>query len=60
MKKAGDLIEKAINKTLDDGYRTVDIMSEGCKLVPTDKMTEYVIQNFKEIYHNQGISVVTL
>jgi len=60
MKKAGDLIEDAINKTLDDGYRTIDIMSEGCKLVSTDKMTEHVIENFKEIYHKQGLGVFTL
>jgi 3-isopropylmalate dehydrogenase len=60
MKKAGDLIEDAINKTLDDGYRTVDIMSEGCNLVTTDKMTEQVIENFKEIYHKQGLGVFTL
>lgn len=59
MKSAGDLVEKAINKTLVDGYRTLDIMSEGCKLVSTDKMTEHVIENFKEIYHQESLSVLT-
>lgn len=47
MKKAGDAIEEAINKTLAEGYRTVDIMSEGCKLVSTTEMTEAVISNMK-------------
>jgi hypothetical protein len=29
----------------------VDIMREGIKLVSTERMTELVIENFKEIYH---------
>jgi 3-isopropylmalate dehydrogenase len=52
-KEAGDLIESAINRTLNDGYRTIDIMSDGCMLVTTDKMTELVISNFKNIYQKQ-------
>ncbi|MFH1195603.1 MAG: 3-isopropylmalate dehydrogenase [bacterium] len=60
MKKAGDLIEEAVTKTLNDGYRTQDIFSEGCQLVSTNKMTEAVINNFKEIYHTQAIGVFTL
>ncbi len=50
MKKEGDAIEEAINQTLDQGFRTIDIMSEGCKLVSTTEMTEKVISNYKEIF----------
>ncbi|KAF0150930.1 MAG: 3-isopropylmalate dehydrogenase [Ignavibacteria bacterium] len=53
MKQTSDVIEQAINKTLDNGYRTVDLMSEGCKLVSTTEMTEAVIKNFKEIFLKQ-------
>ena len=45
MKNAANMIEEAVTKTLDEGYRTVDIHSEGCKLVSTDEMTEAVICN---------------
>jgi 3-isopropylmalate dehydrogenase len=50
MKDAGNLIEQAIDKTLHDGYRTIDIMSEGCKLVSTTEMTEIVIDKIKEMF----------
>lgn len=60
MKKAAELIELAVEKTLLDGYRTQDIMSEGCKLVSTDEMTDQVIKNFIEIFHEQGLGVFTL
>ncbi len=46
---AGNLIEQAIDKTLCDGYRTVDIMSDGCKSVSTQEMTEVVIDNIKKL-----------
>jgi len=50
IKEAGNLIEQAIEQTLSDSYRTIDIMSAGCKSVSTDEMTELVINNIKEIY----------
>jgi len=50
MKNVGDLIDAAIEKTLDDGYRTADIISDGGMLVSTNKMTELVINNLKDIY----------
>lgn len=53
MKNAGDLVELAIEKTLKNGYRTVDIFSDGSKLVSTTQMTDQVISNFKEIFHKQ-------
>lgn len=60
MKKASELIELAIIKTLSDGFRTQDIMNDGGKLVSTTEMTEIVIQNFIEIFHEQGLGVFTL
>jgi 3-isopropylmalate dehydrogenase len=37
------LIELAVKMTLDQGYRTADIMSDGCKLLTTQEMGETVI-----------------
>jgi 3-isopropylmalate dehydrogenase len=50
IKEAGNLIEQAIDNTLNDGYRTVDIMSDECKSVSTTEMTEYVIKNIERLY----------
>jgi len=47
MDSASELIERAVDKTLKEGYRTPDIYSEGCKKVGTDKMTERIIQNME-------------
>lgn len=49
-KEAGNLVESAINKTLSDGYRSIDIMSDGCKSVLTDEMTKVIINNINELY----------
>lgn len=38
-------IRKAINKVLDEGYRTADIMSEGLKQVGCAKMSELISEN---------------
>ena len=37
-----DKIEEAINKVLDQGYRTIDIMSEGCTLIGTKEMGDLI------------------
>lgn len=47
--EAANLIEQSIEKTLSDGYRTQDIMSENCNLVGTDRMTEKVIENILQL-----------
>ncbi|GHP04170.1 hypothetical protein PPROV_000292400 [Pycnococcus provasolii] len=41
---AADQIEKAVEKTLDDGYRTVDLMSEGMKQVGCREMGDMVLE----------------
>jgi 3-isopropylmalate dehydrogenase len=41
-KKEARAIEKAVNKTLNDGYRTYDIMSEGKTKVSTSEMGDLI------------------
>lgn len=43
-----DAIEKAIHKTLDAGYRTGDIMSEGCTLVGTKEMGDLICKALEQ------------
>jgi len=49
MAQAHDLIEKAIEKVLEEGLRTPDIYSEGCRKVGTKEMTEAIIQKLEEL-----------
>jgi 3-isopropylmalate dehydrogenase len=60
MQKAAEMIELAIEKVLAQGYRTADIISDGCKLVSTEQMTECIIENYQEIFNQQAIGVFTL
>ena len=45
MKNEADAIESAVNKVLDGGYRTVDIMQEGMKKVSCTEMGDLVTEN---------------
>lgn len=49
LSEAGRLIEKAIETTLLQGYRTKDIFSTGCKLVNTVEMAGLICNNINEI-----------
>ena len=40
--KEADAVETAVQKVLTDGYRTGDIMSDGCKLVGTKEMGDLI------------------
>lgn len=60
MTQAADLINAAIEKTLNQGYRTADIASEGDKIVGTSEFTNLVIDNFEEKYNEKGLGVFTL
>ncbi len=40
--KEADAVEAAVQKVLTDGYRTDDIMSDGCKLVGTKEMGDLI------------------
>jgi 3-isopropylmalate dehydrogenase len=42
MATEADAIEAAIRKVLAEGYRTGDIMQDGCKLVGTEKMGDLI------------------
>ncbi|ESR22733.1 3-isopropylmalate dehydrogenase [Lutibaculum baratangense] len=39
-----DLVEHAVSAVLDEGYRTGDIMADGCRLVGTQEMGEAVVK----------------
>ena len=42
--KEADAVETAVQKVLTEGYRTGDIMSEGCKAVGTEEMGNLIVQ----------------
>jgi len=60
MTKAAEVIELAIERTLKQGKRTVDIYSEGYELVSTQQMTDAILINFEEVYNEQALGVFTL
>ncbi len=45
MADEADAIEAAVNKALDDGYRTGDIMQENCTRVGCKKMGDVIVNN---------------
>jgi 3-isopropylmalate dehydrogenase len=45
MDKAADRIDQAVRTVLKEGYRTADIMSEGCTLTGTREMGSLILQN---------------
>lgn len=42
--KEADAVEAAVQKVLEEGYRTGDIMSEGCTKVGTDQMGDLIAE----------------
>ena len=42
--QAAEAVENAVQKILKDGYRTVDIMSEGCTQVSTSEMGDLLVK----------------
>lgn len=49
MGEAADLVERAVEETLREGYRTPDIYSEGCRKVGTEEMTERIVENLRRL-----------
>jgi 3-isopropylmalate dehydrogenase len=45
MAEEADAIEKAVNKALDDGYRTSDIYKDGFKKVGCSEMGTIIASN---------------
>ncbi len=60
MTQAAEIIEKAIERTLELGYRTQDIYSEGKELVSCTRMSDIILQNVEEIMNEEAIGVFTL
>jgi 3-isopropylmalate dehydrogenase len=50
LEKLADAIERAVELTLQKGYRTPDIHSEGCIKVGTEQMTDAIINSLEEIW----------
>jgi len=44
-----DLVEKAVNKVLEDGLRTADIMQPGKELISTEKMGEEICNRLDKL-----------
>ncbi|MSS62351.1 3-isopropylmalate dehydrogenase [Velocimicrobium porci] len=47
LEKEADAIELAVKQVLEDGYRTIDIMSDGMKQVGTEEMGTQIAQKIK-------------
>ena len=45
--KEADAIEAAVAKVLKDGYRTIDIMSEGKTQIGTEEMVDLISENIR-------------
>ena len=45
--KEADAIEAAVAKVLKDGYRTIDIMSEGKTQIGTEEMGDLISENIR-------------
>ncbi len=44
LEKEARIIETAVNDVLNDGYRTYDIMSDGCKKIGTSEMGNVIVK----------------
>ena len=44
LEQEAEAVENAVQKILNDGYRTVDIMSEGCTQVSTSEMGDLLVK----------------
>jgi len=49
LKKEARAIERAVESVLNEGYRTADIMSEGCEQVGCAKMSELICKALEEL-----------
>jgi 3-isopropylmalate dehydrogenase len=48
--EAAKLIEVSIERTLQKGYRTTDLASDGCTTLSTTEMTDKIIESLEEVY----------
>ena len=47
--KISELLDKAIENSLENGYRTKDIMQDNCNLLSTSEMGEVVAKEFRNL-----------
>ena len=47
MDKEADAVEQAVGQVLKEGWRTADIMTEGCKLAGTAQMGRLVAEKIR-------------
>ncbi len=60
MTQAAGIIEEAIERSLEQGYRTNDIHSGETTLVSLSEMSGYILAKVEEIFNNKAIGVLTL
>ena len=49
MDQEADAIERAVEETLQNGYRTIDIMSDGMKQVGTTEMGDLICDRIERM-----------
>ena len=49
LKKFSELLELAVKETLDNGYRTKDIMQDKCNLLSTSEMGDVIEKKFEKL-----------
>ena len=54
MDEAAELVEKAVEETLNQGYRTADIYSDGTIKVNTEEMTQKIIENLEKLFRSRA------
>lgn len=60
MNQASNVIYKAIDNVLKDGYRTEDIYSDGMKKVSTVELTNIIINEIEEVCNQEAIGLFLL
>ena len=49
LKKFSELLDLAVEKTLENGYRTKDIIQDKCNLLSTSEMGDVITKNFEKL-----------
>jgi 3-isopropylmalate dehydrogenase len=60
MTQAAKIIEDAIERTLEQGYRTNDIYTEGTIKLTLSEMSDAIYKNVEKIFNDHAIGVFTL
>ena len=49
LEKEAQIIEKAVSLVIENGYRTPDLMEDGCKAVSTVEMGDLVVNAIRSL-----------